>query len=184
MRGEAAIGFLQTNRQEWENGPARSILRGPVVMQAYLDNPAETAQALRERDGRIWLYTGDLGSMDAYGRVFLRDRKKQLIRVKGYSVFSTEAEDLVGRHEAVYECAAAGFPDTETGKAVKVWVVLRRGMETGLSGEDLRAWCKEHIAHYKVPKYIEFIDALPKTPVGKVLRRKLQEADRLYGAGQ
>jgi len=173
---------MHTGEEELPAGETGElILHGPVVMRGYLDNPAETAQTLREREGQTWLYTGDLGSMDACGRVFLSDRKKQLIKVKGYSVFPTEVEELVGRHEAVSECAAAGFPDTETGEAVKIWVVLRQDPEIKISEEDLRAWCKAHITHYKVPKYIEFIDALPKTPVGKVLRRKLQEADPMYG---
>ncbi len=156
------------------------ILRGPVVMKGYLDNPDETAQALRTSDGKTWLYTGDLGCMDEYGRVFLSDRKKQLVKVKGYSVFPTEVEELVGRHEAVYECAAAGLPDEETGEAVKIWLVLRQDWKDRLSAEDLLSWCRENMTHYKVPKYIEFVDEIPKSPVGKVLRRKLQEADPLY----
>lgn len=149
-------------------------------MQGYLDNPDETAEALRERDGSIWLYTGDIGTMDEYGRVFLNDRKKQLIKVKGYSVFPTEVEDLVGRHEAVFESAVAGLPDKETGEAIKIWVMLKKEWKDRISAEDLRSWCKENRTHYKVPKYVEFIDMVPKTPVGKVLRRNLQEADPLY----
>jgi long-chain acyl-CoA synthetase len=156
------------------------ILTGPVVMQGYLANPEETAQALREREGRTWLFTGDLGHMDALGRVFLSDRKKQLIKVKGYSVFPTEVEDLVGGHEAVHECAVAGLPDTERGEAVKIWVVLKEDWKGRLTEDALLEWCRNNITHYKVPQYVEFIDELPKTPVGKVLRRKLQEADPLY----
>ncbi|MCF8025593.1 MAG: AMP-binding protein [Desulfobacteraceae bacterium] len=160
------------------------ILHGPVVMQGYLDNPGESAQTLREREGKTWLHTGDLGCMDQYGRVFLSDRMKQLIKVKGYSVFPTEVEDLVGRHKAVHECAVAGVPDKETGEAVKLWVVLKKDWQDNVAEHELLAWCRENITHYKVPKHIEFIEEIPKSTVGKVLRRKLQEADPLYKASE
>ncbi|MFP4226913.1 MAG: AMP-binding protein [Desulfobacterales bacterium] len=160
------------------------ILTGPVVMQGYLDSPGETAAALRAGGGKIWLYTGDLGYMDEYGRVYLNDRKKQLIKVKGYSVFPTEVEDLVGRNEAIYESAVAGLPDPTTGEAIKIWVVLKEEWKGQISAEELIDWCKKNITHYKVPKHLEFIDALPKTPVGKIMRRSLQEADPLFHQGQ
>lgn len=156
------------------------ILAGPMVMKGYLNNPEETAETLRERDGKIWLYSGDLGYMDELGRVFLNDRKKQLIKVKGYSVFPTEVEGLLGKHDAVYESAVAGLPDSQSGEAVKAWVVLKADWKGRISDEELRSWCKENMSSYKVPKYIEFIDAVPKTLVGKVLRRELREADPIY----
>jgi len=158
------------------------ILSGPMVMKGYLNNPKETAEALRERDGKTWLYTGDIGYMDQYGRVFLNDRKKQLIKVKGYSVFPTEVEELLGAHPSIYESAVAGLPDVDTGEAVKAWVVLKPDWKEQITAEELRAWCKENMTHYKVPKHIEFIDQVPKSLIGKVLRRELKEADPIYKA--
>lgn len=158
------------------------ILSAPMVMKEYLNNREETAEALRERDGKIWLYTGDIGYIDELGRVFLNDRKKQLIKVKGYSVFPTEVEELIARHEAVFESSVAGLPDADTGEAIKAWVVLKEEWKGRVTPEELRAWAKENMTHYKVPKYVEFIDTIPKTMVGKVLRRELKEADPIYKA--
>lgn len=160
------------------------ILAGPMVMKGYLNNPEETAETLREKDGKFWLYTGDLGYMDDHGRVFLNDRKKQLIKVKGYSVFPTEVEGFLGRHDAVYESAVAGLPDSQHGEAVKAWVVLKEEWKGKITAAELIAWCKENMSSYKVPKHIEFIDAIPKTIVGKVMRRELKEADPIYVSAQ
>ncbi len=153
---------------------------GPQVMMGYLNQPLETAETIRKIDGKRWLLTGDIGHMDELGRVTLSDRKKQLIKVRGYSVFPKEVEELVGGNPHVSEVAAAGLPDETSGEAIKVWVVLKPGSAGKVTEEELKAWCKENISHYKVPKYIEFRDDLPKTLVGKVMRRHLQEADPLY----
>lgn len=178
---EWKIVDLDTGNTEVASGQTGElILAGPMVMKGYLNNPEETAQTLREKDGKIWLYTGDLGYMDECGRVFLNDRKKELIKVKGYSVFPTEVEGLLGTHDAVYESAVAGLPDSQTGEAVKVWVVLKKDWKGRLTEEDLRTWCKENMSFYKAPKHVEFIDAIPKTLVGKVMRRQLKEADPIY----
>jgi long-chain acyl-CoA synthetase len=158
------------------------ILSAPMVMAGYLENPQETADALREKDGKMWLFTGDLGYMDEYGRVFLNDRKKQLIKVKGYSVFPTEVEQLMSAHDCIQDIAVAGLPDAETGEAVKAWVVLKEEWQGKITPDELRQWAKTNITHYKVPKHIEFIQEIPKSLVGKVLRRELQEADPLYKA--
>ncbi len=153
---------------------------GPQVMQGYLNKPEETAETIKEYEGKRWLLTGDIGYMDSYGRVYLNDRKKQLIKYKGYSVFPKEVEELVGQHEAVLEVAVAGLPDKETGEKIKAWVVLRDEWKGKITEEELRAWCKENMTHYKVPAYIEFIDELPKNLIGKVQRRQLQENDPIY----
>jgi long-chain acyl-CoA synthetase len=153
---------------------------GPQVMKGYLNRPDETAETLIEMDGKIWLLTGDLGYMDEGGSVYLRDRKKQLIKHKGYSVFPKEVEELIGNNEHVSEVAVAGIPDEAEGEVIKAWVVLKPGSEGKITEEELLKWCRENMTHYKVPKYIEFRKELPKTLVGKVLRRELQENDPLY----
>jgi long-chain acyl-CoA synthetase len=158
------------------------IVTGPTVMQGYLGNVAETELTIREMDGKRWLYTGDIGFMDEHGRVTLNDRKKQLIKVKGYSVFPTEVEQLMGAHDCIQELAVAGLPDEETGEAIKAWVVLKESWKDKISEQELRNWAEENLTHYKVPKYIQYIDEVPKTLVGKVLRRELQEADPIYKA--
>jgi long-chain acyl-CoA synthetase len=159
------------------------IVTGPTVMQGYLNNPGETADTVRVReDGMRWLYTGDIGFMDVHGRVTLNDRKKQLIKVKGFSVFPTEVEQLMGAHEAILEVAVAGLPDPETGEAIKAWVVLKDDWAGRITEDDLKAWCKANLTHYKVPRHVEFIREIPKTLVGKVMRRELQENDPLYKA--
>lgn len=156
------------------------IVAGPQVMMKYLDRPQETAETIREWSGKRWLYTGDIGFMDEHGRVTINDRKKQLIKVRGYSVFPKEVEELVGRHEAALEVAVSGLPDKEMGEIIKAWVVLKSEWRGKITEEELRSWCKENMTHYKVPKLIEFRNELPKTLVGKVMRRQLMEADPVY----
>jgi long-chain acyl-CoA synthetase len=159
------------------------IMTGPTVMQGYLNNPEETADTVRVReDGKRWLYTGDIGFMDAHGRVTLNDRKKQLIKVKGYSVFPTEVEQLMGVHEGISEVCVAGLPDPETGEAIKAWVVLKESWVGRITEDALKDWCRANLTHYKAPKHVEFIKEIPKTLVGKVMRRELQEADPIYKA--
>jgi len=118
--------------------------------------------------------------MDEQGRVTINDRKKQLIKYKGYSVFPKEVEELVGGHESVSEVAVSGLPDKETGECIKAWVVLKPDFKGKITEEELQAWCKDNLTHYKVPRFIEFRDDLPKTLVGKVLRRVLMENDPIY----
>ena len=163
-----------------EDNVGELCIAGPQVMLGYLNRPDETADTIKEWDGKRWLLTGDMGFMDEQGRVTLRDRKKQLIKYKGYSVFPKEVEELVGGHPAVTEVAVHGLPDPEAGEIIKAWVVLREDSKDKLSPEELLAWCKENMTHYKVPKYIEFIDEVPKNAIGKVMRRELAEADPIY----
>ena len=157
---------------------------GPQIMMGYLNKPEETAETIIEENGKNWLLTGDIGYMDTHGRIYIRDRKKQLIKVRGYSVYPKEVEELVGAHELVSEVAVAGLPDEEMGEKIKAWVVLKPEGKGKISPDELRAWSKENMTHYKVPGYIEFIDELPKTLVGKVLRRVLQENDPVWIAAR
>jgi len=154
---------------------------GPQVMKGYLHQPEEQKGVLEELEpGKIWLRTGDIGYMDEEGWIYIRDRKKQLIKYKGYSIFPKEIEELVGQHPAVSEVAAAGIPDPDTGEIIKVWVVLRPEYKGKITEEELINWAKENMTHYKVPRMVQFRDDLPKSMVGKVMRRELQEADPLY----
>jgi long-chain acyl-CoA synthetase len=149
----------------------------PQLMTGYWERPDETSIALRDHlvDGatRRFLHTGDLGYLDEDGYLFIVDRKKDLIKTSGYQVWPREVEEAIGAHPAVAEVGVAGIPDPKKGEAVKAWVVLRAGQI--LSEADLRAFCRETLAPYKVPAHVEFRADLPKTMVGKVLRRVLRD---------
>jgi len=154
------------------------VIQGPLVMKGYLNMPTETANALR--DG--WLYTGDIAYMDEDGYFFIVDRKKELIKPSGYQVWPREVEEVIAENPKVLEVGVAGIPDAYRGETVKAWVVLKPG-ET-LTVDEVKAWCKEHMAAFKVPTHVEFRDELPKTTVGKVLRRELVRQDREKQGGE
>jgi len=172
-------------RRELPQGEAGEIaVAGPQIMLGYLDKPEETAETIVELDGKRWCLTGDIGRMDQQGRVTIEDRKKQMIKFKGYPVFPTEVETLLMGHEGVSEVAVAGLPDAETGEIIKAWVVVKDSFKGRITEADLMAWAKENLTHYKVPRSIQFVDELPKSMIGKVLRRVLQEADPIWQAAQ
>jgi long-chain acyl-CoA synthetase len=152
-------------------------LSAPQLMVGYWNRPDETADALREHSDdagtRRWLHTGDLGYLDEDGYLFIVDRKKDLVKTSGYQVWPREIEETLASHPAVAEVGAAGIPDAVKGEVVKAWVVLRAGQH--VSDQDLRAYCRAKLAPYKVPATIEFRTELPKTMVGKVLRRALRD---------
>ena len=131
------------------------------------------ARARRRRRTRQCLHTGDLGYLDDDGYLFIVDRKKDLIKTSGYQVWPREVEEAIAAHPAVAEVGVAGVPDATRGEAVKAWVVVRHGH--AVSESDLRAFCRERLAPFKVPASVEFRSELPKTMVGKVLRRALRE---------
>jgi long-chain acyl-CoA synthetase len=148
------------------------IIHAPQLMRGYWNNPEETALMLRiAADGTTWLYTGDLGYLDEDGYLFIVDRKKDLIKTSGYQVWPREIEEVIASHPAVAEVGVAGIPDARKGEVVAAWIVPRPG-ET-IDEETLRAFCREKLAPYKVPAKIEIRKELPKTMVGKVLRRVL-----------
>lgn len=155
---------------------------GPQVMKEYLNQPEETAETLQKWDGRVWLRTGDIGFMNEDGTVALRDRKKQLIKVAGHSVFPTEVETMLMKNEAVNEAAVAGLPDPEgkVGEITKAWVALKPEYVGKITADELKAWTEENMTKWKCPALIEFIDEVPKNIMGKVQRRILQEQDPLY----
>jgi long-chain acyl-CoA synthetase len=149
----------------------------PQLMVGYWHQPDETANVLREHsDGactRRWLHTGDLGYLDADGYLFIVDRKKDLIKTSGFQVWPREVEEALAMHPAVAEVGVAGIADEVKGETVKAWVVLRA--DQAVTEADLRAFCRGRIAPYKIPSCIEFRTELPKTVVGKVMRRALRD---------
>lgn len=147
-------------------------IRSPQLMSGYWQMPTETANTLR--DG--WLYTGDIARMDEDGYFYIVDRKKELIKAGGFQVWPREVEEVIAAHPKVKEVGVAGIPDPYRGETVKAWIVLKPG-ETA-TAEEMRAWCQDKLAKFKVPTHIEFRDELPKTMVGKVLRRVLVEEQK------
>ncbi|KZE96118.1 Long-chain-fatty-acid--CoA ligase [Geobacillus stearothermophilus] len=167
---EYKVVDVATGTQELPPGEVGElIIRGPQVMKGYWNMPEETAAALR--DG--WLYTGDLASIDEEGYVTIVDRKKDLIIAGGYNIYPREIEEVLYEHPAVREAAAIGVPDPYRGETVKAIIVLKDGQQA--SEEDILAHCRKNLAAYKVPRIIEFRTELPKTNVGKILRRALRE---------
>jgi len=143
------------------------VVKGPQVFKGYHNMPTETANTLR--DG--WLYTGDIARMDEDGYFYIVDRKKELIKPGGYQVWPREVEEAISANPKVLEVGVAGIPDPYRGETVKAWVVVKPG-ET-LTEDEIKVWCKERLAAFKVPTHIEFRNELPKTTVGKILRREL-----------
>jgi len=177
---EVAIVDADTGQTRLPQGQVGEIvLRAPQLMTSYWHNAEETAIALRDHgDGRRWLHTGDLGRVDEDGYIFIVDRQKDLIKTSGFQVWPREVEEALASHPAVAEVGAGGVVDAVKGQVVWAWVVLRAGQTA--TEQDLRTHCRSVLAPYKVPTHIEFRSELPKTMVGKVLRRQLTaEADRL-----
>ena len=170
---DAAIVDLETGTRRLGPGEAGElILHAPQLMKAYWRNTEETALVLRRGDdGREWLHTGDIGHMDEDGYIFLTDRKKDLIKTSGYQVWPREIEEVLSQHPAVAEVGVAGVPDAARGEAVKAWIVLRADQH--VSEAELRKFCRDHLSSFKVPSMLEFRTELPKTLIGKVLRREL-----------
>jgi len=150
-------------------------IRSPNVMRGYHNMPTETANALR--DG--WLFTGDIARMDEDGYFYIVDRKKELIKPGGFQVWPREVEEEIAKHPKVLEVGVAGIPDAYRGETVKAWIVPKPGQT--LTEEEIKAWCRERMAAFKVPTHIEFRTELPKTTVGKILRRELVRQDKEKG---
>jgi len=151
------------------------MVRGPQVMKGYWKREDETAKVLGA-DG--WLHTGDIAKMDENGYFYIVDRKKDMILVSGFNVYPNEVEDAVMAHPGVLEVAAVGVPDEHSGEVVKLFVVRK---DPNLTEEALRQFCRENLTGYKRPKLIEFRDSLPKSNVGKILRRELRDEKKPAG---
>lgn len=151
------------------NEPGEICVKGPQVMLGYLNRPEETAKTIDENG---WLATGDIGEMDENGYLKIVDRKKDMIIVSGFNVFPNEIEDVVAKHPGVLECGVVGIPHEVTGEKVKLVVVKK---DEAVTAEELIAHCRKSLTGYKIPSAVEFRDELPKTPVGKILRRELRD---------
>jgi long-chain acyl-CoA synthetase len=173
---ELAIVDVETGEQEMPVGQAGEIIvKGPQVMLGYWERPTETANAIRTGpDGQPgWYFTGDIGFMDEDGYFHISDRKKDMIIAGGYNIYPAEVEAVLYEHPRVLEAAVIGVPDEKRGETVKAFIVAKEGLQ--VTREEVIAFCRERLAAYKVPRIIEFRDELPKTMVGKVLRRELRD---------
>jgi len=170
---------VETGKEEMKQGvPGEVIIKGPQVMKGYYKKPEETAAVLKEG----WLYTGDIGFFDEDGYLSIADRKKDMIIASGYNIYPREIDEILFEHPKVLEACAIGIPDAYRGETVKAFIVVKPG-ET-LTEEEITQWCKEKLAAYKVPKMIEFVNALPKSAIGKILRREVKEMDKKKKEGK
>jgi long-chain acyl-CoA synthetase len=151
------------------------ILSGPNIMQGYWKRPEDNRDTFLEIDGRKWMRTGDLVRMDEEGYFHFFDRKRDLIKYKGYSVFARHVEEVLYKHPQVKAAGVIGVSDPKVGQYIKAYVVLQSEARGKVSEEEIIAFCGEHLAHYKVPKVVEFRGELPKTDVGKISRRELRD---------
>jgi acyl-CoA synthetase (AMP-forming)/AMP-acid ligase II len=175
-RTDVEVKIFDENDHELPPGAMGEIVvRGEVVMKGYWRNPKATAETLRAG----WLHTGDLGIMDERGYVYILDRAKDMIISGGENIYSREIEDVILKHPTVHEVAVIGVPDETWGEAIKAIVSLKPGQKA--TQEEIINFCREHMASFKKPKSVEFIEEIPKNPYGKVLKRELREK---YWAGE
>ena len=169
---DAKIVDLETGTKDLKpDEVGELVIKGPQVMQGYWNNPDETKMTLKGG----WLYTGDIAKMDKDGYFYIVDRKKDMIDVSGLKVWPREVEEVLYEHPAVSEAAVVGVPDAYRGETVKAYVTLKPEYQGKVTQEDIIKFCKEKIATYKAPRLVEFRESLPKTLVGKILRRTLKE---------
>jgi fatty-acyl-CoA synthase len=150
----------------------------------YWNKPQDSAQAFIEIDGKSFLRTGDLGRVDEDGYFFMVDRLKRMINASGFKVWPTEIESLMYQHPAVQEACIIGAKDAHRGETVKAVIVLRTEYRGKIEGKAIIDWCRQNMAAYKVPRIVEFVDALPKSGAGKIMWRQLQEAENAKTAEQ
>ncbi|WP_298830475.1 AMP-binding protein [uncultured Planococcus sp.] len=179
-KGSIGLPYPDTDCKIFQTGTTNPVpngeigeiaIKGPQVMKGYWNKPEETAATIV--DG--WLLTGDLGYMDDEGHFFIVDRKKDMIIAGGFNIYPREIEEVLYEHEAVQECVVAGIPDPYRGETVKAYIVLKEGYN--VTEEEFNTYCREHLASFKVPRIYEFRKELPKTAVGKILRRSLVDEE-------
>lgn len=169
---EATIFSLETGEVLPAGEMGEIAVKGPQIMKGYWNKPEETEQTLK--DG--WLLTGDIGYMDEKGYFYVVDRKKDMIIAGGFNIYPREIEEVLYEHPDVQEVVAAGIPDPYRGETVKVYIVLKEGSK--VTGQELNEFSRKHLASYKVPRIYEFREELPKTAIGKILRRVLIEEEK------
>jgi len=157
--------------------PGELLVSAAHMVKAYLNKPEETAAAFVQIDGETWYRTSDIMSMDAEGNLFFVDRTVDTIKHKGYRISASEVESVLQEHPAVMATCVVGVPDAKVGERIKAYVVLKQDVK-GISGYDLIKWCRNTLAPYKIPHYIEFRDMLPKSKVGKLLRREIRDEEQ------
>jgi long-chain acyl-CoA synthetase len=169
---------LQDGKTDVPQGqPGEIIMKGPLIMKEYWNNPQETAGQLK--DG--WLYTGDIAVQDEDGYFFIVDRKKDMIIAGGFNIYPREIDEVLFQHPKIQEAVAVGIPDKYRGETVKAFIVLKPGEKA--TEEEIISFCKEKLAAYKVPKLVEFRDALPKSAIGKILRKVLRAEEEARRKG-
>jgi long-chain acyl-CoA synthetase len=182
---DVKIVDLDTGKQELATGElGEIIIKGPQVMKGYWNLPTETANALRTGpDGQPnWFYSGDIGYMDEEGYLHISDRKKDIIIAGGYNIYPTDVEAVLFEHPKVKEAAVIGVPDERLGEAVKAFVVLKAG--EAATADEIIGFCRERMAAYRVPRQVEFREDLPKSIIGKVLRRELKQSPESTRVGE
>jgi long-chain acyl-CoA synthetase len=157
--------------------PGEIIVQGPQVMKGYWEKPKETAEVFLWIEGQKWLRTGDMGILDDEGYLTIVDRSKDLIKYKGHSVYPSEIEEVLYQHPAVSQAAVIGVPDPLAGENIKAFVVLRDEFQGQVKEEEIISWTRERLAAYKYPRSLEFRKEIPKSAVGKILRRVLREEE-------
>jgi long-chain acyl-CoA synthetase len=153
------------------------VMTGPQLMSGYHNMPTETHNVLRQKDGKTWLYTGDIARMDEDGYFYIVDRKKDMALIGGFNVYPNNVEKVISEHPAVLEVgvAAVPHPEKQGQESLKAWIVVRPGMS--VTADELVKHAEQHLARYEVPTRFAFVDALPKTAVGKTLRRELVQLE-------
>jgi long-chain acyl-CoA synthetase len=166
-----SLGEVETGQ------PGELLVSSKHMVRAYLNKPQETQQAFVHLDGDTWYRTADIMSMDTDGNLYFVDRTIDTIKHKGYRISASEIESVLQEHPAVMSTCVVGVPDKKVGERIKAYVVLKEDIK-GITGYDLIKWCRNTLASYKVPHYIEFRDMLPKSKVGKLLRREIREEEK------
>jgi long-chain acyl-CoA synthetase len=170
------LALLTENLEPVQKGEIGEIaISGHNVMQGYWQRPEESSKSIKEIGGKRWLLTGDMAKMDDDGYFYIVDRKKDMIDASGYNVYPREVEEVLYKHLAIQECVVVGVPDEYRGETVKAFIILRQG--SSATADEITAFCKGQLAAYKVPKQIEFRLELPKSPIGKILRRVLRDEE-------
>jgi len=154
------------------------VVAGPQVMMRYHNRPEETRDVFFEAGGYKWLRTGDFARLDEEGYIYLVDRVKDLIKYKGHSVYPREVEEILYEHPAIQECTVIGIPDPEKGENIKAFCTIKKEFKGKISEEEIVEWAKENMAAYKYPRIVEFVGMLPKSGVGKILRRILRDKEK------